>query len=105
DRLGTKEAGQVAVTLIQAMTKTRDPGALGVFVRGLSALADRLEPEQAGQAADALIQVMTTQPFQLKPLAQVLAALAPRLGPKEARRAATALVQAMTKTRDPGAMR
>jgi hypothetical protein len=82
------------------MAKTTDPITLSGSAGGLSALAARLEPQEAAAAAAALTQAMakTTNPVTLSGLAGGLSALAARLGPQEAAAAAAALTQAMAKT-------
>ena len=95
----------VALTLLQALTRTNDPSALGSLARGLSAVAARLEPKGAAEAAATLTQAMTktNDADALGSLAQGLSAVAARLESKEAlaAEAAATLMQAMAKTNDP----
>jgi hypothetical protein len=103
-------AGRTAATLAQAMSKTTDLYALASLAQGLSAVAARLEPNEAaplcGQAAATLTQAMasmtrTTVPYALRELVQGLEAVAARLEPKAAAEAAANLVQAISKSTHP----
>jgi hypothetical protein len=102
--LTPKAAGCISSALTQAMAKiTNDSYALGIFAKGLVAVAARLEPKDAAQAATTLEQILakTTDPDDLRSLAQSLAAVAARLEPKDAAalcsKAGTALAQALAK--------
>jgi hypothetical protein len=80
-RLGPKEAGQAATSLIQAMGKTTNVIALQAFAEALSAVVAPLGPVEAtavcGQAAASLTQAMgnETNPYSLPRLAQGLSAV------------------------------
>jgi predicted Ser/Thr protein kinase len=82
------------------------PFALRELAWGLSALAARLDPKGAAQAASTLTGAMTktTDPFARHALAVRLSALAARLDPNGAARAAETLTQAITKSTDPSAV-
>jgi tRNA A-37 threonylcarbamoyl transferase component Bud32 len=128
-RLEPKEAAnyyaQAASSLTRAMSTTTDPADLdslarglavtnpsdlGSLARGLAAVAARLEPQAAAQAASTLTRAMskTTNPAALGQLAQGLAAVAPRLEPREAAKqwakVARSLTQAMSTTTDSSAL-
>ncbi len=105
--LGQPLAGRTAATLTQAMSKTTDPHAIESLSQGLTAVAARLEPKEAGkaygQAAVTLTQAMSkmTDANALGPLSECLSAVAAHLEPKEAAQtcgqAAVTLSQAMNK--------
>jgi len=84
---------------IAAVTDTKNAVALVQLVQGLSAVAPRLEPQEAAQAAAALTQAMkdNKNASPLVSLAEGLSAVAARLEPKEA---AAALTQAMKDNKD-----
>ena len=113
-RLDPKEAARVrteaAATLTQAMTRTKDPGALGELAQGLSDVAPRLEPKEAArvsaQVAATLTQAMTKTKDSdtLQSLVNGLSVVVNFLEPKEAAEAAATLTEAMTKTNDPNAL-
>ncbi len=92
-------AGEVARILTEAMTESTDFRGLESLAQGLSALAVRLEPKEAGKAAATLGEALTrvTHPNGHF-LAQGLSALAARMDPKETGEVATAFRQAMTRT-------
>jgi hypothetical protein len=124
-RLGPKDAAQFAATLVQTMSKNTDlivlqrpdifppdPAmskntVLPPLAQGLAALATRLEPEDAAQAAAPLFQAMskTTDRSVLPYRAQGIAALSARLAPKDAARlcgpTAGMLAQAQAKATHP----
>jgi hypothetical protein len=93
------------------MGKATDPFALQWLAEGLAAVAPRLGPAAAKEAASPLAQAMgkATDPDTLKRLAGGLAAVAARLDPAEAdaayRQAAAAFTLAMSKAADPGVMK
>jgi hypothetical protein len=118
--LEPKEAAHAAAALIQAMSKPRVPGmltmpllpgpqglgaapgseiVLDVLARALAAVAQRLEPKEAHQAAAALAQAIAETPKGLAgqgPLrvrARMLAAVAAGVSPKDA---PALLIPAMT---------
>jgi hypothetical protein len=99
-----ESATQAAASLMQAMTKTNDPGALLVLAEGLAAVAARLDAKEAArvsaEAAATLTQAITKtgNPDVLRPLAEGLAAVAARLEPKDAAKVAATLTQAMNQT-------
>jgi hypothetical protein len=80
------------------------------LARGLSAVAARLGPQDAGRAADALTRALaeTTDADALGALARGLSAVAARLGPQDGARlcsqAADALTRALAKTTHPKAL-
>ena len=76
---------------------------MGNLARGLSAVAARLDPKEAAEAAAALTQTLskTTDPNATIYLARGLSAVAARLEPKEAAEAAAALIQDLSKTTNP----
>jgi hypothetical protein len=94
--LSPRAAATAGQALIQAMSKTTDRLTLPELAQGLSAVAARLEPQEA---ASALIQAMTrtTDEGALWQLAQGLSAVAARLEAKDAAGVVSALTQAMSK--------
>ena len=107
--LSPAAAAMVAQTLCQGLVKTNDsPDALLDLVQCLSAVSNRLEPNEAArvsaEAAAALTLAMTktNNPDWLLNLAKGLLGVSARLEPNEAARvsaeAAAALTQAMPKT-------
>jgi hypothetical protein len=106
-RLGHREAaevaGQAAVVFTRTMSKkTTDTSTLPYLVEGLSALAGRLDPVAAREAAATLARTMGTssRPAALPPLAQGLSAVAQRLDAEAAKEVAAVLTQAMNQTTD-----
>jgi serine/threonine protein kinase len=101
------EPKEAAATLAQAMATAKDPMTLSPLAKGLSAVAPRLRPIDAGQAAATLCQAMATSknPMTLHWLAQGLAALAPRLEPNDAGQTAAALTKMLPTTKDAFALR
>jgi hypothetical protein len=71
------------------MTGTADPEALQGLAEGLSGVAARLGPKEAGEAVATLSQALTktTNPYALWHLAEGLSGVATRLGLKEGARA------------------
>jgi serine/threonine protein kinase len=102
--LNPRAAATVARTLPEAMTQTTDPVALSRLAWKLSAVATRLEFEEA---AGAIIQAMTktTDPSVLSQLAEGMSAVVARLEPNEAvqqcNRAAGGRTRAMANTINP----
>jgi hypothetical protein len=89
-----------ATALIQAMTATSDRYALGNLGQGLSAVAGRLEAEDAAATAASVTQAMskTTDSFALRCLAEALSAAAARLETDDAVKAADTLTRALART-------
>ena len=103
-----QEPKEGVATLTQAMTKMdNDP----MLMASLLALASRLEPKDAAEAAATLNQALTntTSGWAVEYLAQGLSAVASRLEPKEAAQicgqTAATLTQAMNKTTEPDALK
>jgi hypothetical protein len=97
-RLGPAEAAQAAA-LTQAIKDTKNSHDLGPLARGLSAVAPRLEPNEAAQAAAALTQAMsgtTADPSLLSGPAQALAALLSTAPPPQGPSRAASLIGAGT---------
>jgi hypothetical protein len=59
-REGDALLGQAAMTITQAMTKARNPQLVMSLLGGLTVAAPRLEPKEAGQAADLLVRALMT---------------------------------------------
>jgi tRNA A-37 threonylcarbamoyl transferase component Bud32/tRNA 2-selenouridine synthase SelU len=99
-------AAGVARALTRTVVNTDDPTALQELAAGLSAVADRLEPQEASrlcaEVAATVTQAMAraNKHNALPPLARCLQALAPRLESQAAAQAAAALTQAMANTTD-----
>jgi tRNA A-37 threonylcarbamoyl transferase component Bud32 len=90
-------SADVARALSHAMAMTTEPNTLSELAHGLSAVAARLEPEEAARlcarAADTLSHVEATDLSDQFVLTQGLSAMADRMAPKEA---AATLSQAIT---------
>jgi hypothetical protein len=85
------------------MAKQTDRYTVDRLARGLAAVAARMSPKDAAEAARALTGAMAkqTDPQALDRLARGLEAVAERLGPREAAEAARDLTAAMAKRADP----
>jgi hypothetical protein len=105
-RLEPKEASesfaQPAAALAQAMTQTKEAGALQHLAQALSAVAARLQLKDAQEVAATLARAMTqTKDLNaLRYLAPALAAVAARLEPKDAKEVATVLMLCMSTSPD-----
>jgi hypothetical protein len=109
-RMETKDAAQVATTLVHLIKDTKDPIALHQPAEGLSAVAARMEAKDAALVATTLVQAIkdTKDPYALAGLAGGLAVVAGRMGAKDAAsvtaQAAPILIQAIKDTKDPYAL-
>jgi serine/threonine protein kinase len=72
------------------------------LVEGLSAVATRMMPQEAGKAAAALTKIMATEtdPKALRVLAEGLSAVAARMEPKEGARVSAEAAARLTKSKD-----
>jgi hypothetical protein len=83
------------------MAKTTEQRALYRLAGGLTVVAARMGPKEAGEAAAAFTQAMSKTPgYLLDLLAPGLSAVAVHLEPKEAGEAAATLTQAMARRKD-----
>jgi hypothetical protein len=107
DGLSGSAAARTARQFTRALKDTKDRFALEPLARGLSAVAARLEAQEAAvataPAAATLLQALkdNKNTSALQSLAQGLSAVADRLEAKDAAQAAATFAQAMKDTKDP----
>jgi tRNA A-37 threonylcarbamoyl transferase component Bud32 len=102
-----EHTGSVVVALIGVMGKAKDSDQLPALADGVTALAPRLDEDDAREAAGLLLQLMgkTTDPTELAPLATGLSAVSARLEAKKEApavntQAAALVLHAMAKAED-----
>jgi hypothetical protein len=100
---GPEEAAKAANTLFQLMTQTNEPNLLAAQAQGLSALATRMEPQQAdrlcAEAAATLIQAMKNKPGGPNAHILLIEGLSALAAGMEPRKAAALLTQLLTETK------